>query len=79
MLASSFNVKLDYQIQKGQVVSGKFDGKTPSIAFATSGGKIVLYSPHQQSKNNENSSNINILNFNRTVTALASGNFNLIL
>ena len=46
MLNPAFNVKLGQQIFSGLVVSGKFDGKTPSLACATTGGKVLLHSPH---------------------------------
>mmetsp|Transcript_5177 Transcript_5177/g.4668 ORF Transcript_5177/g.4668 Transcript_5177/m.4668 type:complete len:749 (-) Transcript_5177:13-2259(-) len=79
MLNTAFSIKLDYPIQKNLVTIGKFDGKTPSIAFATTGGKICLHSPHNnesnQSISNTISPSIKFLNFNRNVTALTAGSF----
>ena len=78
MLVSAFNFKLDYPIQSGQVVVGKFDGKNPSLAYATTGGKILLHSPHEGKSGDDNdskqlSNHVKFLNFNRKVTALAAG------
>ena len=53
MLNPAFTVKLGQQIFPGLVVSGKFDGKYPSLACATIGGKVVLHTPHNTHSNNE--------------------------
>lgn len=76
MLVTAFNFKLDYQIQIGTPIIGKFDGKYPSLVCATTGGKILLHCPHDSKDDNSNSeikNNVRFLNFNRKITALASG------
>ena len=48
------------------------DGKHPSLACATSGGKILVHSPHEP-QDPETQSHIRHLNFNKKITALCSG------
>lgn len=73
-LIPAFQIKLGQQIQSGLVVVGKFDGKTPSLACGTTGGKVLLHSPHEASLNTENQlPSIRFLNFNRKISSLASG------
>lgn len=74
MLIPAFTIKLNNQIQQGLVVVGKFDGKYPALACATTGGKILLHSPHEGNQSSDNQlPHIRFLNFNRKITALASG------
>jgi hypothetical protein len=49
------------------------DGKVPSIACATTGGKILIHSPHEVSNTSGHLSAIRYLNLNRKITALAAG------
>lgn len=78
-LLPAFTIKLDQQIHSGLVTVGKFDGKTPSLACGTIGGKVLLHSPHEGSGSSVNRDNqlpqVRYLNFNRKITALASGNY----
>jgi Bardet-Biedl syndrome 2 protein len=60
------------------------DGKTPSLACATTGGKVLLHSPHDMaaSAGTGQLSAVRFLNLNRKITALAAGNnhrFSLLL
>jgi Bardet-Biedl syndrome 2 protein len=48
------------------------DGKAPSIACATTGGKILIHSPHEALQSGQTSA-IRYLNLNRKITALAAG------
>lgn len=75
MLVSAFEIKLGHEIRSGMVTFGKFDGKSPSLACATSGGKILLHSPHDKSLGSDGKGvpSIRFLNFNRNVTALSAG------
>eukprot|EP01036_Dinobryon_divergens_P026205 gene26205-34826_t len=79
MLNPAFNVKLGQQILSGLVVTGKFDGQTPSLACATTGGKIILHSPHdveaqrQAEMASGQISSLKFLNLNRKITSLAAG------
>ena len=51
------------------------DGKYPSLACGTTGGKVFLHSPHEQRVQLEDGqlSTTKTLNFNRAITALAAG------
>lgn len=48
---------------------GKFDGQHPSLAYATTGGKVCIHSPHAT----DDQPRIQYLNINKEVTALAAG------
>jgi Bardet-Biedl syndrome 2 protein len=50
------------------------DGKVPSLAACTSGGKILLHSPHEGNQYSDSQlPSVRMLNFNRKVTAIACG------
>jgi hypothetical protein len=53
------------------------DGRSPSIAAATTGGKVILHSPHDTQDTryaNDGPTNpVRYLNLNRKITALAAG------
>ena len=50
------------------------DGKTPSLACGTTGGKIVIHSPHEGSVVTEGAlPPVRLLNFNKKITALSKG------
>ena len=51
------------------VAVGKFDGEHPSLAYATTGGKVCIYSAHAAG----DQPRIQYLNINKQVTALAAG------
>lgn len=84
-MITAFNLKLDQQILPGLVALGKFDGVTPSLALGTTGGKVLLHSPHEKSVDDPNewmgsgaydtTTNSRHLNFNRKITSLAAGSF----
>ena len=46
-----------------------FDGKHPSLAYVTAGGKVCIHSPHAS----DDQARIQYLNINKEVTALAAG------
>lgn len=54
-------------------VSYTVDGKVPSIACATTGGKILIHSPHEVTNTDGKLNAIRYLNLNRKITALAAG------
>eukprot|EP00347_Sterkiella_histriomuscorum_P000293 403376439 len=56
MLVEAFDFSLGHSIPHGQVTIGKFDGKNPSIAFATTGGKVLIYSPYGSNNIGQNDS-----------------------
>ena len=45
----------------------------PSLALGTTGGKILLHSPHDNSEENGEMPHVRFLNFNKKITALCSG------
>ena len=49
------------------------DGKVPSIACATTGGKILIHSPHEVTNTDGKLNAIRYLNLNRKITSLAAG------
>ena len=74
MLNAAFQLKLGQPVTPGLVASGKFDGKSPSLACGTTGGKIIIHSPHDHIEHeDESSSSFRFLNINRKVTALTTG------
>ena len=48
---------------------GKFDGFHPSLAYATTGGKVCIHSPHASG----DQAQIQYLNINKNITALTTG------
>jgi len=68
----SFVIKLGQQIEPSLVTVGLFDGRLPSLAFGTTNGKVILHSPHVRNEDNDSTS-LKYLNFNRKITALSSG------
>jgi Bardet-Biedl syndrome 2 protein len=83
---SAFSFKLSHAVQAGLVCVGQFDGRHPSLAFATSTGNVLIHNPHRtdlaaNSANASSSSSASRANdvqqlaVNRKVTSLASGCF----
>mmetsp|Transcript_51970 Transcript_51970/g.86425 ORF Transcript_51970/g.86425 Transcript_51970/m.86425 type:complete len:704 (+) Transcript_51970:55-2166(+) len=70
----AFQLYLNNPIQHGLATVGKFDGQYPSLAAATSAGKIFIHSPHTRDENSAHE--VRFLNINRRVTALTSGTLN---
>eukprot|EP01041_Mallomonas_annulata_P010049 gene10049-20934_t len=78
MAIPAFQLNVGQQILSGLVTVGKFDGQSPSLACATSGGKILLHSPHEGNTGVDgNLPSIRFLNLNRKITALSSGSLSL--
>ncbi len=71
MLVNAFSFSLGCQILPRHAVVGRFDGKAPSLACVTTGGKIVMHCPHDATLQTENK--VKLLNFNSKVTCLAAG------
>ena len=69
-----FNFELGHQILPGLCSLGKFDGSKPSLALATVGGKVLIHSPYEtQNTDSASGNSIRYINFNRKITALATG------
>ena len=65
----AFSFQLENKIEIGKIVLAKFDGIKPSLAAVTSGGRVLIHSPHDQST----PSAIRFLNFNRKISAITAG------
>jgi len=65
-LVPAFQFNLGQKVGQGKACIGKLDGENHSLACATTGGKILVHSPHA----GETSQHLNV---NEEVTALASG------
>lgn len=46
MLTPAFDFNLECEIPVGQVTIGKFDGKHPAMAAATTGGRVLIHQPY---------------------------------
>jgi Bardet-Biedl syndrome 2 protein len=67
-MTATFTLQLGTELNARQAVVAKFDGKNPSFACGTSGGKVVLHDSHDPSADP-----IRFLTINREPTALAAG------
>ena len=76
----AFTIKLGQQIQNDCVTVAKFDGKRPSLAAGTNGGRVLVHSPHSRTFEGgagaDDEVKTRFLNFNRALTALSSGAIN---
>ena len=82
---SAFSFKLSHAVQAGLVCVGQFDGRHPSLAFATSTGNVLIHNPHRtdlaanaanaSSSTASRANDVQQLAVNRKVTSLASGCF----
>ncbi|CAD5110876.1 DgyrCDS241 [Dimorphilus gyrociliatus] len=70
------------KINPRMVSLGYFDGKHPSLACATTGGKVFIHSPHAPQEiyggrlEGKGNSSISLLNINQSISAVISGSFN---
>ena len=46
MLLPAFDFELNCEVPVGLVTIGKFDGKKPGLACATTGGRVVIHQPY---------------------------------
>jgi len=70
----AFKFSIGHQINQKFVTFGTYDDGKPSLAMATTGGKILLHSPHDTEQRNGEMPHTRFLNFNKKITAIASGN-----
>ena len=52
-MLSAFDFNLNHPIIPGDIVVGKFDGKHPCLAMATTANKVLIHSPHTRALNAE--------------------------
>lgn len=71
MLIPTFRFQLNNAVVTGLVTVGKFDGKHPSLACATSPDNILIHSPHHRNESNEHE--IRQLSVRRQISALSCG------
>ena len=69
----SFTIQLQQPVLPGLVTIGRFDGRKPSLACATVGGKVLLHSPHEGNNDDFALPTVRYLNFNTNITALLAG------
>ena len=86
MMAPAFEFGLGKQVLEGLVCVGLFDGKRPSLACGTQGGKVLVHAPHHgggadgdgggggQASPGGSSGPLRLLNINRQISALEAGN-----
>ncbi|KAL3143199.1 Bardet-Biedl syndrome 2 protein [Trebouxia sp. C0009 RCD-2024] len=72
MLQSVFQLHLSDPIFVHLAAIGKFDGNHPSLAYATTGGKVCIHSPHASG----DQAQVQYLNINKEITALTTGQLN---
>eukprot|EP01138_Halocafeteria_seosinensis_P000066 gb/GECG01000067.1/.p1 GENE.gb/GECG01000067.1/~~gb/GECG01000067.1/.p1 ORF type:complete len:768 (+),score=99.94 gb/GECG01000067.1/:1-2304(+) len=75
MLVPVFQLNLGNAVLDRLVCLGKFDGSSPALACGTSGGKVLIHSPHQRSEAT-GGQDVRFINVNRQLTGLAAGNLN---
>eukprot|EP00048_Salpingoeca_helianthica_P003125 m.64126 g.64126 ORF g.64126 m.64126 type:complete len:741 (+) comp12506_c0_seq1:113-2335(+) len=68
MLVQIFTLNLAVPISPRLVTVGRFDGRHPCLACATSGGRVFIHNPH-----GDRAQGITYLNINKNVTALSAG------
>jgi Bardet-Biedl syndrome 2 protein len=75
MLSPSFTIQLGHPIVSGHVTIGSFDGVSPSLVCATTGGKVLLHSPHNLTlKGPGLNPHVSFLNINREISGLCCAN-----
>jgi Bardet-Biedl syndrome 2 protein len=77
MLVTAYNFTLNHSLPQNLVTINKFDGKTPSLACSTTGGKVLVHTPH--SKDNADpilgmkGKDVQYLNVNKDIVCLTGG------
>ncbi|BFZ04172.1 hypothetical protein BsWGS_07211 [Bradybaena similaris] len=75
MLVPIFTLKLNHKVVPRTVAVGQYDGKHPSLTFATAGDKVLVHSPHSRKQDSISGmrSDVSLLNINQQITSLAAG------
>ena len=80
MLVTAYNFSLNHNLPVGLVTINKFDGQSPALASCTTGGKILVHSPHSKDDNDlmsgMKSKDVQYLNVNKDVVCLTGGKLN---
>lgn len=80
MLVTAYNFTLNHSLPQGLVTVNKFDGKSPSLASSTTGGKILIHTPHAKDETDPimglKGKDIQYLNVNKDIVSLAGGRLN---
>jgi len=71
MLIPTFKIQLGRPVLVGLTTVGRFDGKHPSIALATSSDNVIVHSPHVREE--DDSHELKHLNVAQTICALSAG------
>jgi len=83
MLIPTFTIKLGGHVLGALVTVGRFDGVHPGLAVGVSQEDVLLHCPHlatikhnsSQALSQADAKSTKLLNINRKVSALSSGNF----
>ena len=81
MLLPAFDFELNCEIPVGLATLGKFDGKSPGLACATTGGRVLIHQPYINRaeadaplvKKGDMQNEIQYLNTNKQINALNCG------
>ena len=77
MLVTAYNFTLNHSLPQGLVTINKFDGVNPSLASCTTGGKILVHTPHAKDEMDPSmglkGKDIQYLNVNKDVVCLTGG------
>jgi Bardet-Biedl syndrome 2 protein len=80
MLVTAYNFSLSHSLPQGLVTINKFDGKTPSLASCTTGGKILVHTPHSKEITDPlmgmKGKDVQYLNVNKDIVCLSGGRLN---
>ena len=80
MLVTAYNFTLNHSLPQGLVTINKFDGINPALASWTTGGKILVHTPHSKDTSDPTSSmkgkDVQYLNVNKDVVCLTGGKLN---
>lgn len=77
MLVTAYNFTLNHSLPQGLVTINKFDGENPSLASCTTGGKILVHTPHTKDAMDPaammKGKDVQYLNVNKDVVCLEGG------
>ena len=80
MLVTAYNFSLNHTLPVGLITINKFDGQNPSLASATTGGKILVHTPHSKDEFEPalgmKGNDVQYLNINKDVVCLTGGSLN---
>lgn len=79
MLVTAFDFKLNHTIPQSVCAIGKFNGEHPALACGTTGGKVLVHTPHVTREANQMAGaqfkpkDIKYLNINKEIVSIEAG------